>query len=174
MNVVRWLSSVHSMASGLGVIAMLLHECGHLISRFILGVRIKRVGMKWNKGLYTVREQGTPVQNLARRCRRPPHEPSAHGRRLPGFLSSALANFCYALANVLPIEGSDGYRIALCWQQLRLRAGTGKSDCRRTFQSPNPKIRQVPRPSVLQVTRTAPTGQKGHDVSCTFVTTIVR
>ena len=29
-----------------------------------LGVRVKRVGMKWNKGLYTVRERGTVFQNL--------------------------------------------------------------------------------------------------------------
>jgi hypothetical protein len=63
MNVVRWLLPFTN-GLGLGVIAMLLHECGHLISAFVLGVRIKKVGMKWKRGLYTVREQGTPFQSL--------------------------------------------------------------------------------------------------------------
>jgi len=30
-----------------------------------------------------------------------------------------LANFCYALANLLPIEGSDGSRILYCRQEIR-------------------------------------------------------
>jgi Zn-dependent protease len=103
---------------GLGVIAMLLHECGHLLASVLLGVRVKRVGMRWNKGLYTVREHGTPLQNLIIALAGP----------LVNLLliatsvwssTFALANFCYALANVLPIEGSDVYRIAACWQQIR-------------------------------------------------------
>jgi Zn-dependent protease len=84
----------------------------------VVGVRIKNVGMKWNKGLYTIREQGTPVQNLIVAAAGPVTNilliATAHWA--PVF---ALANFCYAIANTLPIEGSDGYRIALCWQQVR-------------------------------------------------------
>jgi hypothetical protein len=41
MNVVRWLLPFTN-GLGLGVIAMLLHECGHLISAFVLGVRKRR------------------------------------------------------------------------------------------------------------------------------------
>ncbi len=102
----------------LGVAAMLLHECGHIVTAMLLGVKVKRVGLKWNKGLYSVREQGSPTRNLL----------TALGGPFVNLLLVAtctwspvfgLANFCFALANMLPIEGSDGFRIALCWQQIR-------------------------------------------------------
>lgn len=41
------------------------NECGHLATAFLIGVRVKQVGLKWNKGLFTVRESGTVPQNLA-------------------------------------------------------------------------------------------------------------
>ena len=117
INIVRWLYPF-CQGVGFGVIAMLLHECGHLFAALVLGLRIKNVGMKWNKGLYTVRQQGTPLQNLLVALGGPLANLIlfAAASRVPLF---GLANFCYALANMLPIEGSDGYRIALCWQQLR-------------------------------------------------------
>ena len=49
---------------GLGIIAMILHECGHLAAAAAVGVRVKRVGIQWNKGFFTVREKGTVHQNL--------------------------------------------------------------------------------------------------------------
>jgi Zn-dependent protease len=117
MSVVRWLYPfIHGL--GLGVIAMLLHECGHLLAAVAIGVRVKNVGIRWNKGLYTVREQGSPLQNLLVAAAGPTINilltSFSHWNRLFG-----LANFCYAIANTLPIEGSDGYRIAVCWKQLR-------------------------------------------------------
>ncbi len=119
LRVVHWLYPfVHGL--GLGVIAMLLHECGHLLASVSIGVRVKRVGLKWNKGLYTVREQGTAAQNLSIALAGPLVNllliPAA-----PALSPFALANFCYALANLLPIEGSDGCRIAACWRQIRKR-----------------------------------------------------
>lgn len=119
MSVVRWLFPF-TQGLGLGVLAMLLHECGHLVAASILGLQIKNVGMKWNKGLYTVRQHGTPLQNLLVAAAGPLTNLLflATATRAPLF---GLANLCYALANMLPIEGSDGYRIALCWQQLRSR-----------------------------------------------------
>jgi Zn-dependent protease len=124
MSVVRWLFPF-TQGLGLGILAMLLHEFGHLIAAFIFGLRIKSVGMKWNKGLYTVRQYGTPLQNLLVSAAGPLTNLIllAVTSRVPLF---RLANFCYALANMLPIEGSDGYRIAICWQQLRSRQVTEK------------------------------------------------
>jgi Zn-dependent protease len=117
MNVVLWLGPFVN-GVGLGVIAMLLHECGHLLTAFALGVRVKKVGIRWNKGLYTVREQGSAHQNLLIALAGPFVNMLmiSAGHSVPSF---ALANFCYALANMLPIEGSDGYRVAMCWRQLR-------------------------------------------------------
>lgn len=119
MKTVLWLFPF-AQGLGLGVFAMLLHEGGHLLAARILGLRIKNVGMKWNRGLYTVRQQGTPLQNLL---------VAAAGPLTNLLLLVAapiaplfgLANFCYCLANMLPIVGSDGYRIAVCWHQLRSR-----------------------------------------------------
>lgn len=103
---------------GFGVIAMLLHECGHIVMALALNVHVKNVGIKWNKGLYTVREAGSPYQNLLIAAAGPLVNLLLVGteRWTPFF---ALANFCYALANMLPIEGSDGLRVAKCWKQLR-------------------------------------------------------
>jgi Zn-dependent protease len=124
MSVVRWLFPF-TQGLGLGILAMLLHECGHLIAAFVLGLQIKNVGMKWNKGLYTVRQHGTPLQNLLVAIAGPFANLIffATAARAPLF---ALANFCYALANMLPIEGSDGYRVSVCWQQLRSREASQK------------------------------------------------
>ncbi|MBS1804289.1 MAG: M50 family metallopeptidase [Acidobacteria bacterium] len=124
MAVVAWLFPF-TQGMGLGVLAMLLHEGGHLIAAFVLGLRIKNVGMKWNKGLYTVREHGTPLQDLLVAVAGPLSNLiflAVSGRaHLFG-----LANLCYALANMLPIEGSDGFRIAMCWQQLRSQKASQK------------------------------------------------
>ena len=122
LRLVQWLFPfVHGL--GLGVVAMLLHESGHLLASLALGVRIKNVGMKWNKGLYTVRERGTVYQSLLIAIA----GPLVNALLVTTVLWNrpfAMANFCYALANVLPIEGSDGYRIATCWRQIRSGAMT--------------------------------------------------
>jgi membrane-associated protease RseP (regulator of RpoE activity) len=117
MNTILWLFPfVHGV--GLGVLAMLLHECGHLLTAQALGVRVKKVSVKWNKGIYTVREQGPVHRNLLISLSGPMVNllMISAGHSVPLF---ALANFCYALANMLPIEGSDGYRVAMCWRQIR-------------------------------------------------------
>jgi len=123
VSVVRWLFPF-TQGLGLGVLAMLLHECGHILAALALGVRVKKVGVKWNKGLYTVREHGTALQNLLIAAAGPFTNVvlTCLAPLSPLF---ALANFCYAIANTLPIEGSDGYRIARCWQQLRSRRSEG-------------------------------------------------
>lgn len=102
----------------LGVIAMILHECGHLAAAAALGVRVKRVGIQWNKGFFTVRERGTVHQNLLIALAGP------FVNLLlvvvePWFPLFGLANVCCVLANMLPIEGSDGFRVAECWRHIR-------------------------------------------------------
>lgn len=105
----------------IGSIAMLLHECGHIATALALGVRVKKVGIQWNKGIYTVREQGTLQQNMLIALAGP-------GVNLllialePWFPLFGLANVCCVLANMLPFHGSDGYRVATCWRDMRLKS----------------------------------------------------
>jgi hypothetical protein len=106
----------HGLACGVG--AMLLHESSHIATALALGVRVKRVGIKWKRGIYTVRERGTPSQNLVIALAGPLANLIliSSGYWSPTF---GLANFCYAIANLLPIDGSDGSRVLECWQEIR-------------------------------------------------------
>ena len=102
----------------LGVSAMLLHECGHLAAAATLGVRVKRVGVHWKKGFFTVRERGTIHQNLLIAISGPLVNLALVALE-PWFPLFTLANVCCLLANTLPIEGSDGLRVADCWRKIR-------------------------------------------------------
>jgi Zn-dependent protease len=104
---------------GLGILAMLLHEVGHLLAALAMGVKVKRVCMHW-RGLCIVREAGTPVQNLAVTMAGPLTNlllmlvPSTPFR---------LANLLLLIVNLAPVRNSDGDRILSCVWQLR-RQGT--------------------------------------------------
>ena len=130
MHGVRWFYPFLN-GFGLGVIAMLLHECGHIVAALVLGVRVKNVGVKWKKGLYTVREHGSAGQNLIIAMAGPLVNVVLILTE-PWMRLFALANLCYALANMLPIDGSDGIRVAACWQELsgglRTPGGTKEPD----------------------------------------------
>lgn len=104
----------------IGLSAMVVHECGHLIAALLLHVKIKSVRVKW-RGICTVRDTGTPLQNLLI---------SIAGPVLNSLLAFtwmwseafSLANVCVALVNVLPLERSDGDRALTCWKELKARA----------------------------------------------------
>jgi Zn-dependent protease len=117
MHWIRWFQPV-LFGSGLGLLAMVLHECGHLAAAVALGVRVKRVGIQWNKGIFTVREQGTVNQNLMIALAGPSVNLLLMAVE-PWFPMFSLANLCCVLANMLPIEGSDGFRVADCWRRIR-------------------------------------------------------
>jgi Zn-dependent protease len=100
----------------LGLLAMALHEAGHLLAAVALGLRIKSVTLRW-KGLCTVRESGPPDKNLL--------------VSLAGPLTNVLlllfwhwshrfgiANICFAVVNLLPINGSDGDRALTCLELM--------------------------------------------------------
>jgi Zn-dependent protease len=101
----------------LGVLAMALHEAAHLVAALALGIRVKNVGFCW-KGLYTVREAGPPAKNILISLAGP----------LTNLLliacwplskSFGLANLCFFFFNLLPLRGSDGDRVLICWDQMR-------------------------------------------------------
>ncbi|HZB87551.1 MAG TPA: hypothetical protein VE291_02735 [Terracidiphilus sp.] len=100
-----------------GVLAMLLHESGHIGAALALRVRVKTVGFRW-MGIYTVREAGSTVQNLIISFA----GPLTNLILLllwPLSKEFFLANVCYALVNLLPIQGSDGDRILRLWQERK-------------------------------------------------------
>lgn len=106
-----------------GVVAMVLHECAHVVTATALGVKVKKVGLKWNKGIYIVREAGPLNANVAIAFAGPLINLVliSTWHWFPEF---GLANLCYGAVNLLPIQGSDGSRILDCWDALRKRALT--------------------------------------------------
>ncbi len=92
-----------------GLLAMALHEVGHLCAALGVGLRVKRVGLGW-KGMYTVREAGPPGKNVVVSAAGP-----AANLLLIAFWAWSpifgLANLCCGVCNLLPIPGSDGERI---------------------------------------------------------------
>jgi Zn-dependent protease len=117
---INWIRLFEPVAQGfaLGVIAMILHECGHLAAAAAVGVRVKRVGVQWNKGFFTVRETGTVHQNLLIALAGPFVNLLLVGIE-PWFPLFSLANVCCVLANMVPISGSDGFRVPECWRHIR-------------------------------------------------------
>ena len=116
LAILHWLYPIfEGMIAGL--LAMALHECGHLLAATALGVRIKAVALNW-KGLCMIREAGPPMKNLLISI----SGPFVNFALILMWHSSpifGLANLCFAFFNILPIQGSDGDRALDCWEQLK-------------------------------------------------------
>ncbi len=101
----------------LGVLAMALHEAAHLVMALAVGVKIKKIGFRW-KGLYIVREAGSPGKNALVSLA----GPLANLVLLLTWYWSplfGLANLCFTFFNLLPLQGSDGERAWMCWRQMQ-------------------------------------------------------
>ena len=102
----------------LGFAAMVLHEFGHLATSLMVGIKVKSVGLCM-KGMYIVREAGSPAKNLLISLA----GPLTNLALVVLFwnLSSkfVLANLCFAIFNLVPITGSDGDRALLCIEQMQ-------------------------------------------------------
>ena len=108
-----------------GVGAMALHEIAHLLVALAVGVKIKSIGFGW-KGLYTVREAGTPSKNLAVSLAGPLMNFALlilwHYSPMFG-----LANLCFGFFNLIPLTGSDGDRAITCWEALRQEGASNQA-----------------------------------------------
>jgi Zn-dependent protease len=100
-----------------GLLAMVLHEIGHLCVAQGLGLRVKDIGFNW-KGMYTVREAGPPEINLQVSLAGPLTN-LALIALWPVSPIFGLANFFVGVCNLLPIPGSDGERALKCLKQMR-------------------------------------------------------
>jgi len=101
----------------LGVSAMVLHEFGHLVTSWIVGVKVKSVGLCM-KGMYIVREAGSPMKNLAVSLAGPLTNVALMLLFLHKSETFALANMCLAICNLAPVRGSDGDRAWTCLEQI--------------------------------------------------------
>jgi hypothetical protein len=100
-----------------GLLAMVLHEIGHLSAAQALGLNVKRVGFSW-KGMYTVREAGPPEISLQVALAGPLTNLALLplGTWVPIF---GVANLFCGLFNLLPIPGADGWRVLRCLRAMR-------------------------------------------------------
>jgi len=107
----------------LGLSAMVLHEFGHLVTSLMVGIKVKSGGLCM-KGMYIVREAGSPAKNLLVSLAGPLTNVALillFWHTSPKFV---LANFCLALFNLLPVTGSDGDRALLCLEQMQKESTT--------------------------------------------------
>lgn len=102
----------------LGLSAMLLHEFGHLATSLMVGIKVKSVGL-CTKGMYIVREAGSPMKNLLISLAGPLTNVALiliFWGHSPKFV---LANMCLAICNLAPVRGSDGDRVLHCIEQMQ-------------------------------------------------------
>jgi Zn-dependent protease len=102
----------------LGISAMVLHECGHVVTSLMMGIRVKSIGLCM-KGMYIVREKGTPAKNLLISLAGPMTNVALillFWHVSPTF---TLANLCLAICNLAPVKGSDGERALTCLEQMQ-------------------------------------------------------
>ncbi len=89
---------------------MVLHECGHVMTALMFGVKVKRVGL-CRKGLYTVREPGPKWSNVAVSAAGPLINLILAVMLWNNMTTFAEVNLVACLYNLLPIPNSDGTRI---------------------------------------------------------------
>ena len=109
----------------LGVLAMVLHEAGHLVISLIVGVKVKSVGLCM-KGMYIVREAGPPAKNLLVSLAGPLTNVALLFLFWHVSQTFALANMCLAICNLVPIRGSDGDRAWTCVEEMQKETAPAK------------------------------------------------
>jgi len=130
----EWPSTVFGVLY-FGLLAMAVHEAAHIVAAWALGIKVKSVGFSW-KGMYTVREAGSPAKNLL---------VSFAGPLInllliplwPWSTMFSLANLCVGVCNLLPIQGSDGDRMLSIWKGMREAAVLAE-----TASTPKPEERR--------------------------------
>jgi Zn-dependent protease len=102
-------------------VAIIVHEAGHFIMAQLRGVRVKRVGISW-MGPYLVRERGSRTDTVLIAAAGPATNLLVFVWSLmTGDGISAAVQLLLAVTNLLPIAGSDGYRIV---RELSLHVST--------------------------------------------------
>lgn len=119
----------------LGIPAMFLHECGHILVALLCGVKVKKVGLS-KTGLYTVREPGPRWANLCISIAGP-----LTNLALAVALRDILPTFAWINViacgyNLLPIPNSDGSRVLALLAYSEPVVSVGKTQPASLRQSP--------------------------------------
>lgn len=113
----HWLISIAGTLF-LGLTAMVLHEFGHLATSLMIGIKVKSVGLCM-KGMYIVREAGSPAKNLLISLAGPLTNVALVLLFWNVSTKFALANLCLAICNLAPVKGTDGDRALVCLEQMQ-------------------------------------------------------
>lgn len=121
----HWIGSLLGFVF-LGLLAVVLHETGHLVSSFALGLKVKGIGV-CKKGFYVIREAGTPSKNLIVSLAGPLTNVALLLIFWHASNTFTLANMCLAICNLAPIKGSDGDRALDCLREMQKEDGAAGS-----------------------------------------------
>src|SRR5580704_2391968 len=91
-----------------GLLVILLHEAAHIAAARTLGIHIKRIGVSW-KGIYIVRECGTPLGNMVTTLAGP-FVNLLLAAAWPVSHEFAVINLIFGISNLVPFGGTDGQR----------------------------------------------------------------
>ena len=100
------------------LLALLVHELGHVAMAWLLGVRVKRVGISW-RGPFIVREQGPPQSNACIALAGPGVNLALAVALYSSSPSLAEINLLLGFSQILPFKGSDGRRVWMAMRELR-------------------------------------------------------
>ena len=97
------------------LIAVILHEAAHLVTAFLLDVKVERVGLNW-RGPYIVREPGTRLENTFISLTGPLFNLFLCVLAYHSASTFAFVNGFLGIFNLLPfIPSSDGQRVYRLW-----------------------------------------------------------
>lgn len=94
------------------IYAAIIHESGHIVAAYFLGVPVKRVGINW-VGLFTVRTLAPEMwKNVVITAAGPlTNVLAAACFYIDGSPRVAFANLFIGLFNLIPFPSSDGWRL---------------------------------------------------------------
>jgi Zn-dependent protease len=113
----KWFQPIFD-GMGLGLAAIFLHEAAHAAASRLLGLKVQRLGIN-TKGVFTIRESGSPHQNLVVALAGPVMNLllCVLWIWMPVF---GLANLVCAITNLVPSAATDGGRALSFWRQSRI------------------------------------------------------
>jgi Zn-dependent protease len=114
----------------IGLLVILLHEAAHLVAARAFGIHIKRIGVSW-KGVYIVRECGTPLGNMVTTLAGPLVN-LLLAAAWPVSHRFAVVNLIFGVVNLVPFAGSDGQRAVTQLLGLGYFSGWSYAPVRRT------------------------------------------